>query len=65
MQRLNVLTLAAFLIGLAAFLYDASTPQPARVIADASAWNGAQTHLMLDSPFEPMAGGAHMAASLD
>ena len=37
MQRLNLLTLAAFLLGLGAFIYDSSTPPSARL----SAWESA------------------------
>jgi hypothetical protein len=35
MQRLNILTLAAFLVGLAAFIYDFATPARASLVADA------------------------------
>lgn len=35
MQRLNVLTLAAFLVGLATFVYDFATPARPSLVADA------------------------------
>ena len=45
MQRLNALTLAAFLIGFAAFIYDSSTPRSPRMTADVPAWNSAPASL--------------------
>jgi hypothetical protein len=35
MQRLNILTLAAFLVGFAAFIYDFATPERVSLAADA------------------------------
>lgn len=44
MQRMNALTLAAFLLGVAAFIFDSATPTPTRVAADAPAWSSASTN---------------------
>lgn len=41
MQRMNALTLAAFLLGVAAFIFDSATPAPIRVAADVPAWSSA------------------------
>jgi hypothetical protein len=35
MQRLNLLTLAAFLLGVCAFVYDAAAPAPGRFVVEA------------------------------
>jgi hypothetical protein len=65
MQRLNILTLAAFLVGLAAFVYDFATPAPARLVADAPQWNASPAKLMLDIPHDQMAHASGMEFSLD
>jgi hypothetical protein len=44
MQRMNALTLAAFLLGVAAFVFDSATPAPARVMADVPAWSSASAN---------------------
>lgn len=65
MQRLNILTLAAFLVGLAAFVYDFATPAPVRLVADASQWNAVPAKLMLDIPHDQMAQATGMEFNLD
>lgn len=48
MQRLNLLTLAAFLLGLGAFVFDAATPRAATFTAETVAWNAGDKPLSLN-----------------
>jgi hypothetical protein len=65
MQRLNVLTLLAVLIGICAFIYDATTPSQARTVANGSPWADARIQLTLDAPGDSEVDAAGVAVGLD